>query len=145
MYYRKMGFPASTSQRKKRILTMPNPTSQEDEFVVVSDGESEPETKIVFDTIGDQFTGEWLGFRHMDNDSGGYQQARFMLDNEVYFTNANYSLRNGLKDVRIGAKVRVTFTSETDTGQRNPMRNFTIEVAKQKAVSNVRKAAKPSS
>lgn len=119
----------------------------EDEFVQISEEITEPETKIVFDTIGDQFTGIYLGMRQQEN----YQQARFQsVDNdEVFFVNANYSLRNGLKNARPGQKVRITFTSETDTGQPNPMRNFTVEVARPKTgVTNVRRAgqvSKPSS
>jgi hypothetical protein len=117
------------------------------EFVTVSSGESEPETKMVFDTIGDQFTGTYLGMRQQTNDNGNYQQARFSDDaGEIYFTNAGYSLRNGLRDVSAGTKVRITFSSESDTGQANPMRNFTVEVArKASAIKNVRRAGQPSS
>lgn len=107
---------------------------QDDEFVTVSDPQNaEPETKIVFDTIGDNFTGIYLGMRDQSNSDGSYKQARFEAvdgSGEVYFTNANYSLRDGLKTVRNGSKVRITYTDDLDTGQASPMRVFKVEVAR---------------
>jgi hypothetical protein len=91
------------------------------------------ETKIVFDTIGDEFVGTYLGMREVDGgENGRYKQARFAVGDDLYFTNANYSLRNGLKDVRPGTLTRVEFTSEQDTGQASPMRVFTVQVASRK-------------
>lgn len=120
------------------------------EWTTVSEDAGEPEIKIVFDTIGDEFEADlYLGMRSLDNEQGSYQQARFEKDGEIYFTNANWSLRNGLKNVRPGTgPIKLTFSSETDTGQRNPMRNFTVQVAKPKGVTNARRAtsaSKPSS
>lgn len=124
-----------------------NESSQE--WTTVSEDAGDPETKIVFDTLGDEFVADiYLGMRELSNEQGSYQQARFEKDGEIYFTNANYSLRNGLKNVRSGTgPIKLTFSSETDTGQRNPMRNFTVQVAKPKGVTNVRRTSgsKPSS
>lgn len=107
------------------------------EFVMVSDGaQTEPETKIVFDTFGDTFTGTYLGMRSITNDQGSYQQARFQTDDGIFFTNANYSLKEGLKSVRTGTITRVTFVNDLDTGQASPMRIFTIEVSRKRTVSH---------
>lgn len=105
----------------------------QDEFVTVSDGQVTPETKIVFDTIGDQFTGNYLGTRTMNNPDGSYQQARFEMNGETFFANANFNLREGLKNVRPGSKVRITYTNDLDTGQSLPMRIFKVEVARKNA------------
>lgn len=111
------------------------PVTVDDGFVTVSDGEIVPETKVVFDTINDQFTGVYLGMREVPSNDGSYKQARFELNGEVYFVNANHSLREGLKTVRNGSTVRLTYTSDLDTGMAQPMRVFKVEVARGKAVS----------
>lgn len=115
--------------------------AQEMTWTTVSDStEQEPETKIVFDTIGDEFTGYFLGTRVIepaDITEKPYRQARFEgVDNEgektgeVFFTNMGFSLREGLKTVRAGSLVRITYTDDTDTGQASPMKGFRIEVAR---------------
>jgi hypothetical protein len=109
---------------------MADKTTPVDEFVMVSDGSAEPETKMVFEVFGDQFTGIYLGMRNIPSADGGYQQARFEKDGETFFTNANFSIRDGLKSVRNGAKVRLTYVNDLDTGQASPMRVYTVEVAR---------------
>lgn len=107
----------------------------------VSDASAqEPEVKIVFDTLGDEFTGIYLGFRVVEPagiTESPYRQARFQGVTEdgektdtVYFTNMGFSLREGLKDVRAGSLVRITYTDDLDTGQASPMKGFRIEVGK---------------
>lgn len=108
--------------------------AQEMTWKTVSDpAQTDEETKIVFDTIGDEFIGTYLGMREVDGgENGKYKQARFKANDELYFVNANYSLRQGLKDVRIGSLARIEFTSEQDTGQASPMRVFTVQVGTRK-------------
>lgn len=117
-------------------LNPTTPVPDDDDFVVVSNGEvPEPESKLFMDEIGDQFTGKFLGFRKLDNDAGGYTQARFEIDGVVYFMNANYSLRQGMVNVRAGMRVRITYTADAETGQMTPMRVFQVEVARSAAVT----------
>jgi hypothetical protein len=116
------------NHEKEKVMADKNVT--QDDFVTVSEGTAEPEIKIVFDTIGDSFTGTYLGSRTMDNQDGSYIQYRFEKDNEIYFVNANYNLRQGFKTVRAGSKVRITYTDDLDTGQASPMRCFKVEVAR---------------
>lgn len=114
--------------------------AQEMTWSTVADGTADTaeETKIVFDSVGDEFTGLYLGMRLVEPSDGSspYKQARFQgmpetdAAAELYFTNANHSLREGLKDVRKGTPVRLTFTDEIDTGQASPMKVFRIETGK---------------
>lgn len=112
--------------------------AQEMNWTTVSEGDQEPETKIVFDSLGDEFTGKFLGTRMVeaqDPNDRPYQQARFegIGENDsgtVYFTNLGHSLRTGLKDVRAGSIVRVTYTDDLDTGQASPMKTFRVEVGR---------------
>src|SRR5262245_36775584 len=85
----------------------------------VSEGaqESKEEIKVVFDTIGDEFIGKFLGMRTIGEGSDSYQQARFEdEEGNLYFTNANFDLRNGLKKVRVGSVVRIQYVADVSTG-----------------------------
>lgn len=108
-----------------------------DEFTVVADGSAEPESKVAFDTIGDEFIGTFLGTRTIPNADGSYVQYRFKQDgtNEICFINANYNLREGMQNVRAGTKVRIRYVSDVDTGMAQPMRTFEVAVAKRKPVT----------
>lgn len=112
------------------------PAESEENWVTVSSEDVKPETKMVFEEFGDQFTGTFLGMRELPSLDGPYYQARFSDANgEIYFTNANYSLRDGLKDVRKNTRVRVTLVAEQDTGQASPMRVYRVEVARAAAMA----------
>jgi hypothetical protein len=105
------------------------------DFTTVSSGEIIPETKIVFDTIGDVFMGRYLGMREVPSNEGSFKQARFEFEDDIYFVNANHSLREGLSTVRLGTVTRITYTDDLDTGQAQPMRVFKVETARAKGVS----------
>lgn len=111
------------------------------EWTTVSDAEAAEETKIVFEDIGDEFIGEFLGFRELQDQASGqhYVQARFRVEEDIYFTRANHSMKNGLNSVRVGQTVRIVYASDIDTGQASPMRGFTVQVGRAKQV----RAAKP--
>lgn len=104
-----------------------------DGWTTVSDGtaQPEPETKIIFEEIGDEFVGEFLGYRHLtDRESGqNYSQARFRdtETNEICYTRANHSMKEGLDRVAIGSLTKIIYVSDTDTGMPSPMRTFTVQ------------------
>ena len=108
--------------------------AQDIQWSTISEGaqESQEETKIVFDTIGDAFVGTYLGMREIDGENGKYKQARFEDETgNIYFCNANYDLRNGLKTVRAGSLVRVEYVADVSTGHPdNPMRAFRVQVGR---------------
>jgi len=104
-------------------------TPQNDEWTVVSEALSEPETKIVMDDDGDEFTGLYLGMREIPSPSGAYQQARFDVPEVgICFMNANWSLRQGLTKVRVRSEVRIRRTGTQDTGQESPMVIYEVAV-----------------
>lgn len=82
------------------------------------------ESQIVFDTIGDTFTGIFVGWSETD---GGIAQAHFRNDDGEFFTNCGWSLKQQLKAVKKGSLTKLTFTSEQDTGQPSPMRIFRVQ------------------
>jgi hypothetical protein len=98
-----------------------------DGWTQVSEDEVE-ETKVAFDTVGDQFIGTYIGSRFVPSDDGGYSQLRFRGDDgTVYFTNANYSLKKGMEGVTSGTMCRLTYTEDKDVGQASPLRIFRVE------------------
>lgn len=103
-----------------------------DNWTAVSDGSVEQEVKIVFEEIGDEFTGEYLGLRELkDRDTGNvYFQARFRdpETSEIVFCRANWSLKEGLEKVRIGGTCKVIYSDDVDTGRESPMRAFTVMI-----------------
>lgn len=106
--------------------------AEEVSWTTVSQEETQ-ETKVVFDMVGDEFTGKYLGTRMVDSSDPTerpYQQARLERNGELFFMNTNHSLRAGLKDVRAGSLIRITYTDNFDTGQASPMKIFRVEVGR---------------
>lgn len=128
-------------------------------WTTVSDGtvEQEPETKIVFEEYNDEFIGEFLGYRHLtDRETGqSYTQARFRdpETQEICYTRANHSMKEGLDRVAIGTLTRLVYVTDTDTGMPSPMRTFTVQAkgrpaaqtaaAQTSAIRPVRRAQRP--
>lgn len=123
--------------------------SAKDEWTTVSDGtvEQGPETKIVFEEFGDEFIGEFFGYRHLtDRESGqSYTQARFrdQETGEICYTRANHSMKEGLDRVPVGSITRIVYVSDTDTGMPSPMRTFTVQI-KGRAATNTSSSSRNS-
>jgi hypothetical protein len=110
--------------------------ANEMQWSTVQDGTDEgEETKIIFDSIGDEFIGKYLGPRVLEDENGrSYTQLRFEVEGDgIYFTNAGFSLRQAFRSIRPGTLVRVEFSSETDTGRESAMKSFTVQVARRAA------------
>jgi hypothetical protein len=59
----------------KKMATDKTPAqAQNDGWTVVSEATSAPETKIVMDNDGDQFTGTYLGMREIQGEGKPYQR-----------------------------------------------------------------------
>jgi len=105
------------------------PVTPEDEW----ETQYETRTKIIFDTDGDEFTGEWQGFENITDPNTGevYEYANFRENGTglPVTTSASYALKAGLLNVPIGKQVRLTRTGQTDMGKgKNPMNNFKVQV-----------------
>lgn len=113
-----------------------------DEWVQVSEDEV-AETKLTFDRMNEPFTGTYIGSRVIDGDEHKFFQYRFENEGFYYFVNGNWSLSQGMKSVRKGQRVRVTWIAEKDTGQLTPMRVYKVEIARVRIPSSVRTAMTP--
>lgn len=105
-------------------------STEEIQWETVNSPDDTPQSKIVFDTIGDEFTGTFQGERVIPSQDGDYTQ--YLFENELgrCFVNANYSLREGMRHVRKGNLVRITFTSEVDTGQESLMKQYQVQIGR---------------
>jgi hypothetical protein len=83
--------------------------------------------QIKFDTIGDEFIGEYRGKRTQEmSDGKTMRQDKFAADGVLYFTNSGFDLKKKLDKVRVGQQVRIQYTEDLDTGQASPMRIFAV-------------------
>jgi hypothetical protein len=121
-----------------------------EEWTSVNDGTvaADPEVKIVFEEIGDVFVGEFLGYRHLTDreTSQNYTQARFRDPDtqEICYTRANHSMREGLDRVPIGSMTRIAYVDDVDTGMPSPMRAFSVDMKGKPAATASAAAANPS-
>lgn len=86
------------------------------------------ESQLVFDTIGDEWTGRFMGLDQIG--SKGMWQAHFdgigELAGESYFTNAGYDLRKKLEKIPAKYIVKLRYDSDLPTGQDKPMKVFRV-------------------
>lgn len=105
------------------------------EWVEVKTDSMVDETKIVFDTIGDEFIGTYLGTRTQEDEEGKpYTQIRWQVGEDFFFTNATYGLRQAYKGIRAGTVTRTRYVDDLDTGRATPMKVFRVDVAKRTAM-----------
>lgn len=91
--------------------------------------------QVVFDTIGDEFVGMYLGNQEITipdpkpGENESFRQDQFEgKDGELYAINPGYQLKQVLDRVPINAWVRITYKRDVDTGQPAPMRSFQVDV-----------------
>lgn len=91
-------------------------------------------TRIVFDTIGDQWQGTYTGFEEIvfQNDKGeekSFTQYSFRDgDNEKFTINGSYSLNKAFGKITPGDYVRITYVGDVPMGPgRNPLKDFRVD------------------
>lgn len=112
-----------------------NTTTEADGFTDVNATEDESgwtdvetEAQIIFDTIGDTFTGIFEGWSETANN---IPQAHFMNDEGKFFTNCGWSLKEQLKNIRKGWTVRMVYTADQPIPDRDtPMKVFKVQYKK---------------
>jgi len=100
--------------------------------------------KIVFDEVGDQLIGRFVGREIIEpTEENGLDKPFTVLtwrdclvngDKLDYVsTNAGYALESAFANVQFGSLTRVTLIKKTDVGQASKMNDFRVEVAKNSA------------
>lgn len=89
--------------------------------------------RVVFDTIGDVFVGQYVGVDHVKAEKDG-KDASFDLyvfrgqDGKLYALNQSFKLVQAMDQVSEGTWVRVTYVADVPTKQPQPMKDFRVDV-----------------
>ena len=96
--------------------------------------------QIVFDTIGDVFIGLYLGTRSVlaepDDPKSVFKVLMFTgVDGKPYQINAGWKLESAFDSANVPERaiVRITYVKDVDTGRKDPMKDYRVEVAKRPA------------
>jgi len=91
--------------------------------------------RVIFDTIGDEFTGQFKGSEHITPDKATEDAEEFDLfiflgtDGERYAINHSYSLKKGMEKVKFDDWTRITYTKDLPTKRGlNDMKDFRVDV-----------------
>lgn len=93
----------------------------------------ESPTVIIFDEIGDQFTGRFNRADVIHNPQDGEDFTRYVftgLDDKPYAFNASYALDQALAadKVQPGDLVRLTYVKDIPVTKGNPLKDVKVEV-----------------
>jgi len=123
-----------TGKAKKEIEETPDVTTvpEDWEFETIVD---ESATVVIFDTVGDQFVGQYKGTEHIDpgtEDQEAFDRFLFVgRDSNLYALPMSYKLNTAMEDVKPDQWVRITYVKDIPTGRKlNPMKDFKVEVRK---------------
>lgn len=94
--------------------------------------------RVVFDTIGDSFIGQYIGDQHVEREpSADGEDQSFDLfnyrgrDGELYAINKSFALEEAMRKVQPGQWCRITYIKDVPTGRKlNPMKDFKVDVRK---------------
>lgn len=119
----------------------------EPEYVAEGDVSSHPDdwewdavteespTRVVFDTIGDQFVGQFIGEMHVQQESNEGEDESFDLytfrgrDGKLYAVNKSWKIEQGMEKVAEGDWIRMRYVADIPTKRNlNPMKDIVIDV-----------------
>lgn len=92
--------------------------------------------RIIFDTIGDVFIGQYIGEEHIDQEpaADGSDQSFDLFnfrgrDGEKYAINKSYALAEAMQKVNPGDWCRITYIKDVKTSRKlNDMKDFKVDV-----------------
>lgn len=92
--------------------------------------------RVVFDTIGDSFIGQFIGEEHVDQEpaaDGSDPSFDLFLyrgqDGDRYAINKSYALAEAMVKVEPGQWCRITYIKDIATSRKlNPMKDFKVDV-----------------
>lgn len=128
--------------RAKDKVTQPEPEEAEAQYTSPDTTGWEWDTiaeesaiTVVFDTIGDEFVGQYAGEEHIDPANGKdepFDRYTFRDGKGVLFAlNQSYKLLEAMKEVQPGQWVRITYVKDIPTGRNlQPMKDFRVQVKK---------------
>lgn len=118
-------------------LDLTDPTSNETDWEWDTVKEAAP-SKMIFDTIGDVFIGQYLGIEHValelnaKGEDPSFDQYIFRgRDGERYSIAQSFDLQKAMNDVEESKWVRLEYVKDVATGTgKNDMKSFKVSVRK---------------
>jgi hypothetical protein len=94
--------------------------------------------QIVFDTVGDEYTGlylgsEVIGFEDKKGDHQEFTQHRFRDPGGITVINGGYELNAELAKIPADTMIKVRLMKLVDVGQNDPMKSYRIWTARSAA------------
>ena len=93
----------------------------------------ESATTVIFDKVGDEFVGRYVGVEHIvpEKDEPFDRFTFRAKDGQLYAINQSYKLAEALTEVKPDTWVRIKYVKDIPTKRAlNPMKDFVIDVAK---------------
>jgi hypothetical protein len=128
-----------TRNDKPAVAETPDVSTVPDDWEFETVADASP-TVVIFDTVGDQFVGQYKGKELIDpgtvDPETGKSSAfeRFVFkgrDGELYAIPMSYKLNDAMEDIDNDKWVRITYVKDIPTGRKlNPMKDFVVEVKK---------------
>lgn len=125
-----------TTTAAKKATTSVDKTAPENwEWEVKTEGAA---IKVIFDTIGDVFIGQYLNREHIQNEpaADGSNRSFYTFnfrgtDDDVYTIGESYALTEAMEDIDPGMWCRITYVRDVPTARKlNPMKAFKVETRK---------------
>lgn len=118
----------------KATTNTPIPSANADEWEWENVVEASP-SRVIFDTIGDEFIGQFIGEEEIDPGTGEEDVFSLYLfrgrDGELYGINKSYKLAQAMDKIEPGSWVKIQYVKDINTGRGlNPMKDFRIDVRK---------------
>jgi hypothetical protein len=94
--------------------------------------------QVLFDVLGDTFSGVYDGSEEIDpkdekDPDKRFTQLKFHVEDNHYVINAGYELAQAFATIDQGSTVRIRLVKLVNVGQASPMKSFRVDVAKKSA------------
>jgi hypothetical protein len=90
-------------------------------------------TRVIFDTIGDEFVGTYKGVTHIDPDNGKDDPFDVLVfegtDGELYSMSGTKLMKEFSK-IEPGRLARITYVKDLPSGKGNPFKDFKVELGR---------------
>jgi hypothetical protein len=125
----------ATAAKKTAAPAIDNTVPENWEWDVVKEAAA---IKVIFDTIGDNFIGQYKGREFIENEPAADGSDRSFwtfnflgTDGELYTVPESYDLKEKMEDIEINTWTRLEYVRDVKTARNlNPLKSFRVSVRK---------------
>lgn len=129
----------ATRSKKDASVAYPVAPDENDDELWDNVVEESP-SRVIFDTVGDRFSGLYVGEEEIDPGTGDndiFTLYLFRKNGELFAINKSYKLAQAMDKIEPGSHVRITYVKDIATNRRdeygnavNPLKDFRVDVRK---------------